>query len=73
MACATTPKGPQPVGPTAAVYAANLFDCVSFSDIVVSVPLVSASDQRLLAPIVRGLRLHCHFSLRAWREIFGTE
>ena len=53
----------------AAVYAANL----SFSDIAVSVPLVSASDQRLLAPIVRGLRLHCDFSPRAWREIFGTE
>jgi hypothetical protein len=34
--------------------------------------MMSAPDQRLPALIVRGLRLHCDVSLRAWREIFGT-
>jgi len=57
----------------AAVPVAVLFDCVCLSDSAAAVPLVSASDQGLVAPIVRGLRLLCDFSLRAWREIFGTE
>jgi len=57
----------------AAVAAAAMLDSVCLSDIAVVVPLVSASDQVLLAPIVRVLRLHCDFSLRAWREIFGAD
>ena len=55
----------------AAVHAADMFDCVYFSHSDASVPLISASDQGLLATIVRGL-LNAAFRLGLGARFSGA-